>query len=90
MPHNYHSITEARKMFKELMVVLEILATILTIVSFYLISENILLVGFSLSLLGQLIWLIWAADKNAHGIFIVNVALAVASTNGLMTAIQVL
>lgn len=68
----------------------ETLATILSIVSFFLISESFFLLGFSLSLSANILWLLWAADQQAKGIFVVNACLAMASTNGLIAAIQVL
>ena len=65
----------------------EILATLFTVIGFYLISENILIIGFSISLASNVLWLIWSADNNARGIFLVNSLLAFSSTNGLLGAI---
>lgn len=61
----------------------EVVATILTILGFFLISERVYIVGFTLSLFSNILWLLWAYDKKAWGIIVVNACLAVSSLNGI-------
>lgn len=63
---------------------IETLATIFTVVGFFLISEKILLAGFATSLAANVLWLAWGYESKAWGIMIVNAALAVSSVNGLL------
>ena len=62
----------------------ETLATIFTILGFYLISDGVFLVGFSISLVANILWMIWAADSAARGILIVNALLAFSAMNGII------
>lgn len=68
------------------MKIIEILATLFTITGFYLISENMLLTGFSISLMANIFWLVWSTDNDAKGIFLVNSLLAISAVNGLLGA----
>jgi hypothetical protein len=61
----------------------ELLATILTITGFYLLSENMLITGFGISCTANILWLIWSADAGARGIFLVNSLLFLSGINGL-------
>ena len=69
------------------MKIAELLATILTITGFYLISEQQFLVGFCLSLTANVLWMIWATSVDARGIFVVNACLAFSAMNGILGAI---
>ncbi len=72
-------LTEAQKMK-----IAETLATIGTIIGFYLISENVLLAGFAISLTSNILWIIWSVDADARGILVVNCLLAFSSVNGIL------
>ena len=62
----------------------EALATLLTIAGFFLISENILIAGFTIALVSNILWLVWASDSGAKGIFLVNGVMLLVSLNGLI------
>jgi hypothetical protein len=64
----------------------EILATIGTILGYFLVTEGVLGFGFAISALAQIAWIVWAlsGQSKAWGIVIVNCCLLVASINGLM------
>lgn len=62
---------------------IEILATIMTIVGFFLLSEKVFVVGFTVSLFSNVLWLVWGADQKAWGIVTVNACLALSSINGI-------
>lgn len=64
----------------------ETLATIFTIIGFYLVSENMLLVGFGISLTANILWIVWSVDAGARGILAVNSMLALSSVNGIFGA----
>jgi hypothetical protein len=66
------------------MKIIETLATILTIIGFFMLSENVLLVGFATSLAANVLWLAWSYESKAWGIMVVNSALAVSSVNGIL------
>lgn len=63
---------------------IEVLATILTIVGFFLLSEKVYIVGFTISLFSNMLWLLWGYEKKAWGIIVVNACLAVSSINGII------
>jgi hypothetical protein len=62
----------------------EIVATVLTIAGFFLISEGILGFGFTLSFAANVLWIVWGHSKNARGIMVVNACLLLSSANGIM------
>ena len=62
----------------------EILATIFTVVGFFLLSEKFLQYGFMVSIIANLLWICWSLDKSAWGILTVNSLLLLSSVNGLM------
>jgi hypothetical protein len=67
----------------------EFTATVLTIISYCLISENILIAGFFLGVVSEAFWIIWAnMQPRVWGIIIVNACLLLASVNGLWGAIS--
>jgi len=66
------------------MKIVELFATLCTVIGFYLVSESYLLVGFSISLAANFLWLVWAADTSARGIFVVNSLLAFSAVNGIL------
>lgn len=63
---------------------LEFTATICTVLGFYLISQNILLWGFVISLMANVFWICWASRLPARGILVVNALLAFSAINGIM------
>ena len=62
----------------------ETLATLFTLLGFYLISDSVFLVGFSLALVGNILWGLWATGSGARGILIVNAIMAFSSLNGII------
>ena len=66
------------------MKIAETLATIFTILGFYLISDGVFLIGFSISLVANILWMVWASDSGAKGILIVNSLLAFSALNGII------
>lgn len=63
---------------------IEALATILTIAGFFMLSEGMLVAGFATSFAANILWIMWAYNGRAWGILVVNSALIVSSTNGLL------
>lgn len=62
----------------------EVLATVTTIIGFYLLSEHLMVPGFLISLSANALWLVWGFFNKANGIMIVNACLAVSSINGII------
>ena len=65
------------------MKILEWLATVLTVAGYILLSYGKVEWGFAISMLGNIAWMVWASDKDANGIFIINFLLFIAGLNGL-------
>lgn len=63
-------------------IVTEYLATFLTLIGFYMISEA-MIAGFAISLISNILWIVWANHKNAAGIMAVNLVLLIINLNGL-------
>jgi hypothetical protein len=61
----------------------ELLATIGTILGYFLVTTGILGVGFTISAISQVLWLVWAGRKEAWGIIVVNACLLLSSLNGI-------
>lgn len=65
-----------------MMHVIEAIATILTVLGLYLISEG-LTVGFTVSLFSNVFWMYYATKENLNGLLIVNAVLIFINLNGL-------
>ena len=61
----------------------EIFATVLTIVSLFLLSEQILIAGFTVGIMSNILWLLYAEQKQLIGIGVVNAILIFINLNGL-------
>ena len=64
---------------------LEWLATILTACGFWLISAKLVTLGFAISFVSNILWIIWGGKMRAYGLIALNLALAAASINGINT-----
>ena len=64
------------------MKIIEITATILTIASLWLLSENNSQ-GFIVGMFSNLLWIYWAHEEDANGILLVNGILIFLNLNGL-------
>ena len=64
----------------------EVLATILTIAGFFMLSEGMPL-GFAISLMSNVLWLCWGYDAKAWGILVVNSCLALSAVNGILNGV---
>ena len=60
----------------------EYIATGLTIVSLYFLSEN-MPIGFTIGAFSNILWLYWADQKKSGGIFITNIVLFLINLNGM-------
>lgn len=60
----------------------ELLATVLTIAGFFLLSEKVGFLGFVVSIISNILWIVWGLDTNARGIIIVNAFLLLCGING--------
>jgi hypothetical protein len=63
---------------------IEVLATIFTVVGYFLLSEKMLQWGFMVSIIANLLWICWSLDKSAWGIMTVNSLLLLSAVNGLL------
>ena len=68
--------------------IIELLATVGTVLGFFLVSAQILLVGFTISFTSQILWIIWARKAKAVGIIAVNCLLLISSANGIMQSFK--
>lgn len=66
------------------MKMVELLATILTIAGFFMLSEHLYIPGFTTSIVANLLWLAWGYDSKAYGIIAVNGCLLISGINGLI------
>lgn len=64
------------------MKIIELIATCLTVLSLYLLSEGNAL-GFTIGAFSGIVWLYWAHEKNAIGLMATNVILIFLNLNGL-------
>lgn len=62
--------------------IIEAVATVLTIVSLYLLSENIAH-GFTIGLFSNILWAYIAHEKNMLGLLTTNALLLIINLNGL-------
>lgn len=62
----------------------EISGTILTVLALWLISEQMLLIGFAINILGGLAWLGYAKAVQGYGLMTVNVILILININGII------
>lgn len=60
----------------------ELLATVLTIAGFFLLSEKVVFLGFVVSIISNILWIVWGLGTNARGIIIVNAFLLLCGING--------
>ena len=66
---------------------LEAISTAITIIAVYLISEEKYLVGWSLNLLADILWVWFAKLIEAYYLLILQVVLAIIATNGIINAL---
>ena len=66
---------------------IEYSATVLTMVGFFLISSKVFLLGFALSIVSNVLWVIWAKSSKATGIIIVNSVLFISGVNGIINVL---
>lgn len=64
------------------MKILEAIATVLTVVSLYLLSENNSH-GFTIGMFSNILWMFWAHEKNSIGLLTTNAVLIMINLNGL-------
>ena len=62
---------------------LEIFATIGTLLGLFLLSEQIAVAGFTVGIMSNLLWILYAEQKKLMGIFIVNAIMIFINLNGL-------
>jgi hypothetical protein len=66
----------------------EIFATIATIIGFFLVSTvNFATIGFTVSAIANVLWILWGLQVRANGIITVNACLLVAAFNGILNAL---
>lgn len=61
----------------------ESVGVICTLAGFFMLAIGDSITGFTVSLCGQVAWLVWAKMKGAKGILIVNLVLLIASIIGI-------
>lgn len=61
----------------------EIGGTILTVLALWLISEQMLLIGFAINIIGGLAWIGYAKEVKGYGLMIVNIILILININGI-------
>lgn len=67
---------------------IEILATIATILGFFLVSTgNFALIGFTVSAAANCLWIVWGLQVRANGIITVNACLLIAALNGILNSV---
>lgn len=67
---------------------IEIFATIATIIGFFLVSTvNFATIGFTVSAIANVLWILWGLQVRANGIITVNACLLVAAFNGILNAL---
>ena len=67
---------------------IEIAATVLTILGFFLVSTGQLTtVGFTISACANVLWIIWGKQAGSAGIITVNACLLLASINGIINSV---
>ena len=66
---------------------LEAISTAITIIAVYLISEEKYLVGWSLNLFADILWVWFAKLIQAYYLLTLQVVLAIIATNGIMNAL---
>lgn len=62
---------------------IEIFATIGTLLGLFLLSEQIMIAGFTVGIMSNLLWILYAEQKKLMGIFIVNAIMIFINLNGL-------
>ena len=62
---------------------IETVATLATIIGYYMIAGGFVPAGFAVALLGNVCWMAWGIGNKAAGIIIVNVFMLHASLIGL-------
>lgn len=62
---------------------LEFIASVLTLVSLYALSENMLIYGFSLGIIANVLWLWWGHEKTANSLMLLNASMIFINLNGL-------
>ena len=66
---------------------LEAISTAITIIAVYLISEEKYLVGWSLNLFADILWVWFAKLIQAYYLLTLQVVLAIIATNGIINAL---
>lgn len=66
------------------MIWLEGIAGFTALLGYFLISENILIWGFSISIIGEVLWAYWGHLAKAYFFIFMSLAFLVASINGLV------
>jgi len=68
------------------MIWLEAIAGFTALLGYFLISENILIWGFSVSIIGEVLWAVWGYVVKAYFFIVMSLAFLIASINGLVNA----
>ena len=63
--------------------IVEYAATLGTILGFYIVSEGCTF-GFYISLLSNILWIVWGYRTSSRGIVLVNLFLGAAAINGIL------
>jgi hypothetical protein len=64
--------------------VLEILGTIAIIVSMFLLSEKIMVAGFIVGIIGNILWILWGMGKVQGAFFVLQISVLVINLRGLI------
>ena len=65
---------------------LELSAAITSVSGYIFVSENILVWGFSVAIVGEALWMYWGYLKNSYFFMIMSIIWLLASINGLINA----
>ena len=65
---------------------LELSAAITSVGGYIFVSENILVWGFSVAIVGEVLWMYWGYLKNSYFFMIMSIIWLLASINGLINA----
>ena len=66
------------------MIWLEALAGLASLIGYWLISENLLLAGFYVSIVGEILWCYWGWLKEAYIFIAVTFVFFILSVNGII------
>ena len=76
--------TETNSCQDSSMIWLEAAAGLASLIGYWFISENLLLMGFYVSIVGEILWIWWGWIKEAYFFIAVTVVFFILSVNGII------